>query len=106
MIYNFPQKIGLPGSCLEMCLVRLLLLDRVLSQILHVCFLFVRSLASLLVCVITLGGRVVVLTFMFGFLALMPLCCKPDLLLFLTLDLLRALLHTFSQRMQYSYCMI
>jgi hypothetical protein len=97
---QLPQRIGLPGSCLDMCLVRLLLLAKVLSQTLHVCFFLVRSLASFLVCVITLGGRVVASTSMFGFLALVPSCCKPDLFLFLILDLLRALLHAFSQRMQ------
>ena len=95
---QLPQRIGLPGSCLDMCLVRLLLLAKVLSQILHVCFFLVRSLASFLVCVITLGGRVVASTFMFGFLALALPCFKPEL--FLILDLLRALLHAFSQRMQ------
>ena len=37
---QLPQRIGLPGSCLDMCLVRLLLLESVLSQILHVCVVF------------------------------------------------------------------
>ena len=103
---QLPQRIGLPGSCLDMCLVRLLLLESVLSQILHVCVVFLRSLASLLVCVITLGGRVVASTSMFGFLALISSCCRSGLLLFLALDLLRAFLHAFSQRVQYSYCLI
>ena len=37
---QLPQRIGLPGSCLDMCLVRLLLLESVLSQILHVRVVF------------------------------------------------------------------
>ena len=37
---QLPQRIGLPGSCLDMCLVRLLLLESVLSQTLHVCVVF------------------------------------------------------------------
>ena len=77
------QRIGLPGSCVDICLVRLVLLAKVLSQILQVCFFLARVLVCFLVCVITLVGRAVASLSVFDLLALVPSCCRSEPLLFL-----------------------